>query len=62
GLKIGMYYLRSHAAANAIKFTVDTSALKEKTKAMLVDDDISTKMAQVVCSLENREKCMACGS
>ncbi|XP_044475069.1 ribonucleoside-diphosphate reductase large subunit-like isoform X1 [Mangifera indica] len=29
GLKIRMYYLRSHAAANAIKFTVDTSMLKQ---------------------------------
>ena len=29
GLKTGMYYLRSTAAADAIKFTVDKSALKE---------------------------------
>ncbi|KAJ0097161.1 hypothetical protein Patl1_27663 [Pistacia atlantica] len=28
GLKTGMYYLRSRAAADAIKFTVDTSMLK----------------------------------
>lgn len=28
GLKTGMYYLRSRAAADAIKFTVDTSALE----------------------------------
>lgn len=28
GLKTGMYYLRSRAAADAIKFTVDTSTLK----------------------------------
>lgn len=28
GLKTGMYYLRSRAAADAIKFTVDTSILK----------------------------------
>ena len=28
GLKTGMYYLRSRAAADAIKFTVDTSVLK----------------------------------
>ncbi|KAF8411607.1 hypothetical protein HHK36_004164 [Tetracentron sinense] len=59
GLKTGMYYLRSRAAADAIKFTVDTSILKEKSK---VDDDVGTQMAQLVCSLENREECMACGS
>jgi len=28
GLKTGLYYLRSRAAADAIKFTVDTSMLK----------------------------------
>lgn len=30
GLKTGMYYLRSRAAADAIKFTVDTAMLKVK--------------------------------
>ena len=29
GLKTGMYYLRTRAAADAIKFTVDTTLLKE---------------------------------
>ncbi|KAL8251658.1 hypothetical protein R6Q59_035351 [Mikania micrantha] len=58
GLKTGMYYLRSRAAADAIKFTVDTSLLKEK---LTVEDD-NTKMSQMVCSLMNREECMACGS
>ncbi|XP_078428428.1 ribonucleotide reductase 1 isoform X2 [Wolffia australiana] len=54
GLKTGMYYLRSRAAADAIKFTVDTSILQNKTE--------EDKMAQVACSLENKEECMACGS
>ncbi|OVA12955.1 Ribonucleotide reductase large subunit [Macleaya cordata] len=60
GLKTGMYYLRTRAAADAIKFTVDTSMLKERSD--VVDDDLTAKMAQVFCSLENREECMACGS
>ncbi|GFY91178.1 ribonucleotide reductase 1 [Actinidia rufa] len=59
GLKTETYYLRSRAAADAIKFTVDTSMLKEKTK---MEDGDSTKMSQMVCSLTNREECMACGS
>ncbi|KAH1245783.1 Ribonucleoside-diphosphate reductase large subunit [Glycine max] len=59
GLKTGMYYLRSRAAADAIKFTVDTSALREKSN---VEDDDNTKMAQMVCSLTNRDECLACGS
>jgi len=60
GLKTGMYYLRSRAAADAIKFTVDTSILNEKP--IIADDDKDTKMSQVVCSLTNREDCLACGS
>ncbi|KAL9229678.1 hypothetical protein vseg_005118 [Gypsophila vaccaria] len=60
GLKTGMYYLRTRAAADAIKFTVDTSLLKESTKTVAVDDN--TKLAQMVCSLTNRDECMACGS
>ncbi|CAN1235126.1 Ribonucleoside-diphosphate reductase large subunit [Linum perenne] len=47
GLKTGMYYLRTRAAADAIKFTVDTSALDAEKKA---------------CSLLNREDCTSCGS
>jgi len=35
GLKTGMYYLRSTAAADAIKFTVDKAALKETTPSPL---------------------------
>merc|ERR1719407_255045 len=33
GLKTGMYYLRTRAAADAIKFTVDQQSLKAKAKA-----------------------------
>ncbi|CAN6711589.1 unnamed protein product [Malus baccata var. baccata] len=60
GLKTGMYYLRSRAAADAIKFTVDTTILKEKPE--VAEDDVGTQKAQMVCSLTNREDCMACGS
>ena len=31
GLKTGMYYLRSRAAADAVKFTVDQASLAKKT-------------------------------
>lgn len=60
GLKTGMYYLRSRAAADAIKFTVDTTILKEKPE--VAEDDVGTQKAQMVCSLTNREDCMSCGS
>ncbi|CAN0824336.1 GTPase Der, partial [Linum grandiflorum] len=67
GLKTGMYYLRSRAAADAIKFTVDTTDLKDKKPKVEAeddgdDDDDGTKMAQMVCSLNNRDECLACGS
>lgn len=53
GLKTGMYYLRTKAAADAIKFTVDQSSLKR---------DEAQKQADMACSLDNPEDCEACGS
>merc|ERR1739842_159335 len=35
GLKTGMYYLRTKAAADAIKFTVDQAALEKDSQAQL---------------------------
>ncbi|MCO5572784.1 hypothetical protein L7F22_026543 [Adiantum nelumboides] len=60
GLKTGMYYLRTRAAADAIKFTVDPFTIKESAKS--TDDNNEAKMAQMVCSIENRDECLACGS
>nr|ACR37957.1 unknown [Zea mays] len=66
GLKTGMYYLRTRAAADAIKFTVDTTLLKENGNGMNdgkpTEEDVEAKMAQMVCSFNNREECLACGS
>jgi len=61
GLKTGMYYLRTRAAADAIKFTVDTTLLKV-ANGKPAEDDVEAKMAQMICSLNNREECLACGS
>ncbi|CAO2040312.1 unnamed protein product [Urochloa humidicola] len=61
GLKTGMYYLRTRAAADAIKFTVDTTLLQDKQETS-EEDDVQAKMAEVVCSLNNRDECLACGS
>lgn len=52
GLKTGMYYLRTRPAVDAIKFTI-----KETSKATPVDNQ-----AAMVCSLDNPEACVACGS
>ena len=53
GLKTGMYYLRTKAAAAAIQFTVDKSKIKEQAEK---------NQADMVCSLQNREECLSCGS
>ena len=57
GLKTGMYYLRSRAAADAIQFTVDKKAV-ETPKAK----DLEQKAADMNCSLDNPDACEACGS
>ncbi len=75
GLKTGMYYLRSKSAADAIKFTVDQSILKqvEQDNAKATTYTISEgpaphgisreeALAQMACSLDDPESCIACGS
>lgn len=57
GLKTGMYYLRSRAAADAIQFTVDKSATKAPTAA-----ELEQQAADMACSLDNPDACEACGS
>jgi ribonucleoside-diphosphate reductase subunit M1 len=46
GLKTGMYYLRTRAATDAVKFTVDAEAVK--------------KAEQLMCSIKNKEACVMC--
>ncbi|MFN8165785.1 MAG: ribonucleoside-diphosphate reductase subunit alpha [Bacteroidia bacterium] len=65
GLKTGMYYLRTKSAADAIKFTVDHSYLKQPAAAEVAEAANVTKeeaFAQMACSLDNPEACEACGS
>ena len=57
GLKTGMYYLRSRAAADAIQFTVDKKAANAPTAA-----ELEQKAADMACSLDNPDACEACGS
>jgi len=51
GLKTGTYYLRTKAARDAIKFTVDAKYLSEEEKQ---------KLEAAVCSLENPDACESC--
>ncbi len=59
GLKTGMYYLRTKAAADAIKFTVDQATQSEvKTYAQSQEQNAS----DMACSLDDPDGCEACGS
>ena len=70
GLKTGMYYLRTRAATEAIKFTVDAELIKQqKTQdkadvaaAEAAEAAAAEARAAMVCSLTNRDACISCGS
>uniref|UniRef100_A0A6A7FPL6 Ribonucleoside-diphosphate reductase n=2 Tax=Hirondellea gigas TaxID=1518452 RepID=A0A6A7FPL6_9CRUS len=76
GLKTGMYYLRTKPAASAIQFTVDKLKLNNKTKTTTGKEEKENKspekkdkgsekeknVAAMVCSLENKDECLMCGS
>lgn len=58
GLKTGMYYLRSQAAADAIKFTVDQKMLDEEKVKKLAEK--ATK--DMSAAYNEEEDCVMCGS
>ncbi|MFM2041186.1 MAG: hypothetical protein RLZZ493_1775, partial [Bacteroidota bacterium] len=55
GLKTGMYYLRTKAATDAIKFTVNKDMVEEPTAKTLEE-----QQAALACSLENPDNCEMC--
>ena len=58
GLKTGMYYLRTEAANSAIAgLGVNTSSVKTP-----IAEEILKNSEDIVCSLDNPEDCLACGS
>jgi ribonucleoside-diphosphate reductase alpha chain len=63
GLKTGMYYLRTKAATDAIKFTVDKkykAAPKEEAARKSVAEMTDEEQAAMACSIENGENCEMC--
>ena len=58
GLKTGMYYLRTKAATDAIKFTVDKTTLGAKSEAVTAEQ----REAEIACSIDNPDDCEACGA
>ena len=76
GLKTGMYYLRTQAARDAIKFTVDTSKLKKieekvekkkdivKKKDFFEDEKVSENKRSNIHVIDDDDPglCMSCGA
>ncbi len=55
GLKTGMYYLRTKAATDAIKFTLDKEAMAQPTAKTKEE-----RKAEIACSLDDPENCEMC--
>ena len=58
GLKTGMYYLRTKAATDAIKFTVDKAVTEEPAKVSAAE--LEEQQAAIACSLDNPDNCEMC--
>jgi ribonucleoside-diphosphate reductase alpha chain len=60
GLKTGMYYLRTKAAVDAIKFTVQ----KQQAQEVATTPVLATAIQQqgILCAIDAPDDCMACGS
>mgnify|MGYP006426487263 FL=1 len=63
GLKTGMYYLRTKAAADAIQFTLESKAKDDQTVGGLAEraEDVDSLEA-IACSLDTPDDCLMCGS
>ena len=55
GLKTGMYYLRTKAATDAIKFTLDKEAM-----AAPIAKTEEERQAEIACSLDDPDSCEMC--
>ena len=63
GLKTGMYYLRTKAAADAIQFTLESKSKDDQTVGGLAEraEDVDSLEA-IACSLDTPDDCLMCGS
>jgi ribonucleoside-diphosphate reductase alpha chain len=62
GLKTGMYYLRTKAAADAIQFTVEQKKAQDQTVSGLADRAEISSMDEIACSLDSPDDCLSCGA
>merc|ERR1712071_592316 len=59
GLKTGMYYLRTKAAVDAIKFTVDVDKMRRASSELASAEQAAIKELK---SAEPKYSCVGCGS
>ena len=58
-----MYYLRTKPAANPIQFTLNKEKLNEAQPDKVSEQELKERnTAAMVCSLENKDDCLMCGS
>ena len=62
GLKTGMYYLRTKAAADAIQFTVEQKVADETVDGLAGRADVATSLEEIACSLDTPDDCLSCGA
>jgi ribonucleoside-diphosphate reductase alpha chain len=63
GLKTGMYYLRTKAATDAIKFTVEKEKKEVPVETPVTEEELKTQnQAAMQCSLDDPDGCEMCGS
>merc|ERR1711953_268565 len=65
GLKTGMYYLRTKAAVDAIKFTVDVDSVKRASKASDSEDvkkSAEQKAIETLKAAEPKSACLNCSA
>lgn len=60
GLKTGMYYMRTKAATDAIKFTVEGHSNHNIINNQEINK--SEVLAEIACSIDNKDDCLSCGS
>ncbi len=62
GLKTGMYYLRTKAATDAIKFTVEKQGGSQIEPVLQLSPNVSIeeRFAEISCSLDNPDACESC--
>jgi ribonucleoside-diphosphate reductase alpha chain len=61
-LKSGMYYLRSKSSANSAKFSIEASLEKQIREKQAKGETLDREEEILICSIDNKDACMACSS